>query len=324
MRVVRTSVVDQNGADAPDSSVPPAVLRARQRAGVTGRCTTVRVTVSETSDTPAMASPCQTLRRLLQHIGEEQDALQGRGYFLYLAVHPIPDRKKNSFIAVSRDPIRAVYEYNHGQARGKPRRITAASAALSSDDVTADEDAEDDENASEEEEAEETVATRKRPAPSKRGLIQKEAPLAAPYLAIASVIGPLLSQSLAQMAAEAWAKRIRGTKSKFVRGHAIAEFYGVPYYGDDVQVARDTIATHLDTCVTPGAGTIFRAMRTDLVTKARGTTASETMAPPSLAKALRVFTADDLFTPMMARTTTAAHASRELFTMHTPPIVFCV
>jgi hypothetical protein len=265
--------------------VPNVVLRARERAGKDARSASFSMSVEASPPhTVSSVVPTRMARAVMAAVSEVI------GYYLYLAVHSIPDRKKNSFIAVARDPVRAVYEYNHGR---ESMLYSTGSA------------------------------TPRAAAGTRRTAMQKEAHLAAPYLALASVIGPVFSKDGASAAASAWATRIRGTKSKFARGHAIAAWCGATYYGADVPMTPAQLATHLDDEVAQGTGDLFKRMRRALLFGKPTPSAIDHPAPEkeNAPAPPRVFTADDLF----CSTLFDGALDRALFTtLRTPAIVFCV
>lgn len=277
-RSVRCDIVS-----TPTERLPDVVRKARERAGASARHLDIQVSFEDAEPTARVRVKRDTLARA-------QGVTANGEYFLYLAVHAIPDRKKNVFIGVSCDPVQEVYNHNHGRGDAMERREQTASGD------------------------------------GKRHSSQKEAHTAAPYLSLASAIGPLLTRSVAESGAKFWETRIRGVKSKYTRGHALAALYGVPYYGTDVPVSPRSIATYLNSHVAPGAAEILDEMRA-AVRAARAekenlpeTGSTEDEERPAAAPRMRVFTADDLFLGLAFSDAT----DHVLFTERSPPIVFCV
>lgn len=280
-----------------ETTIPDVVRRARERAGPGGRYATVAFRINAAAANTRIHVTRDTIARA-------QGTNANGEYCAYLAVHAIPDRKKNSFIAVARDPIRAVYEYNHGS----PIKATGRAAAVPSTIGT--------ESAASSECATLTRTT-----------LQKEAHLAAPYLALASVVFPFLTREIANEAAASWMTRIRGAKSKYARGHALAHQYAATYYGNDVPIDERTLAAHLETHVGIGSSHVFAQLRRDLGRKQAQQHQQQinkenvgVRSVDSRCTKSRVFTADDLF----AVDIFTDAIDHRLFTQYAQPIVFCV
>lgn len=152
-------------------------------------------------------------------------------YFCYLAVHPNSDRKKNTFLGVTKDPLLDLYRHNHADAFYIPRGN--GRAAL-------------------------------RPA----GLANttKGTHAAAPYWSMASALGPFVSKAHAQTGSLIWSDHTRGDPSKNRKARVVADIFDIRYYGRDVPIETEAIVRHLQENINSAAASLFAVMQTQLDT----------------------------------------------------------
>lgn len=211
--------------------------------------------------------------------GDIQHAARGcsiKGqYWCYLAIHPLEEKKKDTYMAVASDPVADVYMNNHAtfavpiavpsanasptaagvaiaripsSRRGaKPRkgRSTMAAAApgaagsspLSSSTTLPREPL------PARLEARLRALSDPDAAPTQQsssrngwpGSSAQDTQMAAPYWAMGAVVGPALCYPQAKRIQEYWSAGTRGVKSKMLNGRTVAREYGLRYYGRDVE-----------------------------------------------------------------------------------------
>lgn len=164
-------------------------------------------------------------------LSDDIDRIARRGairgeYFCYLAVHPNSDRKKNTFLGVSKDPLLDLYRHNHADAFDVPRPGGRGAVR-----------------------------------PSAVARNTKTTHAAAPYWSMASVVGPFASKAHAQTATVAWSDHTRGDPSKNRKARVVASLFDIDYYGRDVPVDATFIAAHLTHTLGQSTAQLFQAMR---------------------------------------------------------------
>jgi hypothetical protein len=162
---------------------------------------------------------------LASDIDRNARKLPARGeLFCYMAVHPNSDRKKNTYLGVSKDPITDLYMHNHSDAFEVMRKgrepLRTAYVALGT----------------------------------------KTTHAAAPYWSMNNMFGPLLTRPCASMAREEWGLRTRGDESKTRRARIVAKRYDAAYFGQDVPLPRDSVRSLIETRLGPEAGSLFDTM----------------------------------------------------------------
>jgi hypothetical protein len=152
-------------------------------------------------------------------------------YFCYLAVHPNSDRKKNTFLGITKDPLLDLYRHNHTDAFYIPRdhgRVALRPLGLAN-------------------------AT-------------KGTHAAAPYWSMASALGPFVSKAHAQMASLIWSDHTRGDPSKNRKARVVADLFDICYYGRDVAIETDAVVRYLRNNISAAAADLFVTMQTQLDT----------------------------------------------------------
>lgn len=144
--------------------------------------------------------------------------------FCYMAVHPNSDRKKNTYLGISRDPIADLYMHNHADSFEIMRKGREPMRPVS-------------------------VVTS-----------TKTTHAAAPYWSMNNLLGPFFTRPAANMAREEWGLRTRGDESKTRRARVIARRYDMAYFGQDVPLPRGTVRTMISAQLGETAGVLFDDM----------------------------------------------------------------
>lgn len=152
-------------------------------------------------------------------------------YFCYLAVHPNSDRKKNTFLGITKDPLLDLYRHNHADAFYIPRGNGRAALR-----------------------------------PTGLANATKGTHAAAPYWSMASALGPFVSKAHAQTASLIWSDHTRGDPSKNRKARVVADLFDICYYGRDVPIETEAIVHHLRENINSTAANIFSAMQRQLDT----------------------------------------------------------
>lgn len=197
--------------------LPSVVRDAILRAGAGAKCSVAKLQSSAAARPVVPVSPDTHRRACAQAVRGE--------YYCYMATHPIADRKKNTFIGVSTDPVNDLYVHNHAMAF-VPMRRGRVPAHL----------------------------------PVGMSTVTRETHSSAPYWSLASVVGPFLTRAEADHVRRKWHDKTRGEDSKRRRAHTLAEAHRSGYYGSDVELSRTDIGAYIHRTLGAAAGSIFESM----------------------------------------------------------------